>query len=322
MSTCLIVQPIHEAGLAALRAAGIEPRLARAAHMDAVALEIGDAEAVITRSAGLSAAAMDAAPRLRVVASHGVGVDAIAVEHATRLGIAVVNTPGANRDAVAEHAFALMLGVAKRLADADAATRAGDFGFKYRVPLGDVTGMRLGLVGFGGIARRVAEIARGGFRMEVSVLSATADPADIAAAGCRPAASLDALLADSDVVSLHRTLRPETRGMIGARELGLMKRSAILVNTARGGLVDEAALVQALQSGAIAGAGLDVYASEDMAPDHALLGCARALLTPHIAGSSEAALRRTAEEAAARIARVLAGEPDGLVNPEAWRRRR
>lgn len=322
MSLCLIVQPIHQAGVDRLRAAGIEPRMASGAEMDVVALEIADAEAVITRSAGLSANAMDAAPRLRVVVSHGVGVDSIAIAHATRLGIAVVNTPGANRDAVAEHTFALMLGLAKRLTDADAATRVDDFAFKFRADLSDISGKRLGLIGFGGIARRVAEIARAGFRMDVSVLSATADPGEILAAGCRPADSLYALLAESDIVSLHRTLRPESRGMIGRRELATMKPTALLVNTARGALIDEAALAAALTDGVIAGAGLDVFEHESLPPGHPLIGCPNTLLTPHSAGSSEDTLRHTAERAADRVIGFLAGEAADLINTDVWPQRR
>src|SRR5436190_4234958 len=124
---CLIVQPIHPIGLAQLKAAGLTPRLAMRADMATVAREIGDVTAVITRSAGLNATAMDCAPSLRVIGSHGVGVDAIAVDHATTLGIPVVNTPDANRVSVAEHTVALILGVAKRLIAADAATRRVDF---------------------------------------------------------------------------------------------------------------------------------------------------------------------------------------------------
>ena len=323
MSLCLIVQPIHDAGIQRLRAAGIEPRLASRPDMTTVGAEIAAATAVITRGAGLSAAAMERAPRLRVVISHGVGVDAIAVDCASKLGIAVANTPDANRDSVAEHTMALMLAVVKRVPAADAAARRVDFDFKYRASLRDLSGKVLGVVGYGGIGRRVAAMARAAFAMEVVVHSASADPAELYERSYRPAASLEALLEEADVVSLHRTLRPESDRLISGRELKRMKPTAILINTARGRLVDEAALVAALSRGELAGAGLDVYESEQMLPDHPLLSLSNVVLTPHSAGSSEEALRRTAEQAAEQVVRALAGgRPANLVNPEMWDRRR
>ena len=323
MSLCLVVQPIHSAGLERLRAAGIETRLASRADMETVCAEIVEANAVITRSAGLSAAAMDHAPRLRMVVSHGIGVDAIALDHAEVLGIAVANTPDANRDSVAEHTIALMLAVAKRVPAADAATRRADFDFKYHASLTDISGKVLGVVGYGGIGRRVAAIARAGFGMEVVVHSTSADPAELRACGYRSSGSLEVLLEEADFVTLHRTLRKETRRLISARELELMKPGAILINTARGRLVDEAALVAALSRGELGGAALDVYESEEMTLDHPLLSLPNVVLTPHSAGSSEEALLRTAEQAAERVMAALAGErPENLINPEMWKRRR
>lgn len=323
MSLCLVIQPIDGAGIRRLRAAGIEPRLASRPDMTTVGAEIAPAAAVITRSAGLSAAAMERAPRLRVVVSHGVGVDAIAVDRASKLGIAVANTPDANRDSVAEHTMALMLAVVKRLPAADTATRRVDFDFKYRASLRDLSAKILGVVGYGGIGRRVAAMAQAAFAMEVVVHSASADPTELYDRGYRRAASLEALLEEADVVTLHRTLRPEAHRLISGCELGRMKPTAVLINTARGGLVDEASLVAALSRGELAGAGLDVYESEQMPPDHPLLSLSNVVLTPHSAGSSEEALRRTAEQAAERVIRALAGErPANLVNSEVWGRRR
>jgi D-isomer specific 2-hydroxyacid dehydrogenase, catalytic domain len=145
MSTCLIVQPIHPVGEELLRAAGLTPRVASRADMATVAPQACEAISIITRSAGLSAQAMDAAPSLRVIGSHGVGVNAIAVEHATALGFPVVNTPDANRASVADHTIALMLAAAKRIVGADAATRRVDFDFKYRNALSDISGKVLGV---------------------------------------------------------------------------------------------------------------------------------------------------------------------------------
>ena len=319
---CLIVQPIHPAGVRRLHDAGLTPRLAASADMATVAHELGDATAVITRSAGLTAAAMDAAPRLRVIGSHGIGVDAIAVDRATALGIPVVNTPEGNRGAVAEHTIALMLGVVKRLVQADAATRAGNFEFKYKNPTTDISGKVLGLIGFGGIGRRVAKMAKQGFAMDVLILSDTTSRAEIEALGYRAAGSLDALLAEADIVSLHRISTPNSRRLIVERELALMKPTAVLINTARGALVDEAALAAALKGFKIAGAGLDVFESEHMASDHPLLTLPNVVLSPHCAGSSNEALERTAEELVERVLAVLRGIPMDVVNSEVWERRR
>ncbi len=319
---CLIVQPIHPEGDGLLRAAGLRPKLASRSDMATVAREIRDAVAVITRSAGLDAAAMDGAPSLRVIGSHGVGVNAIAVDHATALGIPVINTPEANRGSVAEHTIALMLAAAKRLVEADKAARAADFEFKYRTPLSEISGKVLGIVGFGGIGRRVAAMARSGFGMDVVVLSQSAGSDILRQLGYRPASSFDALLREADVLSLHVPLFSESRHLIGARELRLMKPTAILINTARGGLVDEAALVDALANGTIAGAGLDVFESEQMTSDHPLLRVRNVVLTPHIGGSTQEALRRTARQLVERIAAVLKGVPMDVVNPAVWERRR
>jgi D-3-phosphoglycerate dehydrogenase len=319
---CLIVQPIHPEGERLLREAGLVPRLASASDMVTVAREIVDATAVITRSAGLDPQAMDAARHLRVIGSHGVGVNAVAVDHATALGIPVVNTPEANRVAVAEHTVALMLAAAKNLVAAHEAGRQGDFDFKYRTALTEISGKVLGIVGFGGIGRKVAAIAKAGFGMQVLVLSQSADPGELRQLGYQLAADLDSLLRDSDFVSLHRPLMSTAGFLIGERELALMKPGSILINTARGALVDESALVAALTAKRIAGAALDVFQSEQMKPGHPLLAAPNAILTPHVAGSAEEALKRTAEQVVERVVSVLAGTPMDVVNPDVWERRR
>ena len=314
---CLIVQPIHTVADGLLRAAGFTPRLASKSDMATVASEIGNAAAVITRSAGLNREAMDAAPNLRAIGSHGVGVNAIDLAHATKLGIPVFNTPEANRTSVAEHTIALMLTVAKHVTRGDEATRRTDFDFKYRASLLDLSGKVLGIVGFGGIGRRVAAMAKTAFGMEVLVASRSAGSDELSRFGyC--SASLDELLARSDVVSLHLPLMAQSKHLIGSRELRLMKPTTILVNTARGSLIDEAALVEALKNGAIAGAGLDVFESEQMPHTHPLLSAPNTVLTPHIAGSTEGALRRTAEQLVERLFAIFHGSSIDVVNGQVW----
>ena len=320
---CLLVQPIHDAGLQQLRRAGMSVRLASRADMPAVAAEIGDAVAVITRNAGLDRAALDAAPRLRVVGNHGVGLDPVDVEHATRLGIPVVNTPGANAQSVAELAVALMLALLRQLPEADRATRQGQSGFRYRARLRELSGKRVGIVGFGDIGRRTARLLRFGFGVELRVYSRSATAAELASLEARRCDTLEQLARESEIVSLHTRLTPSTRGLVDEAFLAAMRPDALLINTARGPLVDEAALLRALSQRRIAGAGLDVYAPEDTAAGADLLELDNVILTPHIGGSTEEALERTALRVAEQVLDVLAGRrPEHLVNPGAWTRRR
>lgn len=323
MKECLLVQPIHDAGIRRLEEAGVAVRSASRPDMATVAAEIGDAVAVVTRNAGLDARAMDAAPRLRVVGNHGVGLDPVDVAHATRLGIPVVNTPGANASSVAELAIALMLALLKRLPQADRATRTGDGRFRYAARFRELSGKRVGIVGFGAIGRRTAEMLRGAFDADVLVWSRSAGDDDLARIGARRAPSLVQLARESDVVSLHLRLTPETRGLVDGAVLDAMKPDALLINTARGGLVETAALVAALAERRIGGAGMDVFAPEDVPLGDALLGLENAILTPHIGGSTEEALERTALTVAEQVLDVLAGRrPRHLVDPAAWERRR
>ncbi len=319
----LLVQPIDEAGVAALRERGADVRVASVPSMPVVAREIGDADAVVTRNAGLDAAAMEAAPRLRVIGVHGVGVDPVDVGRATALGIPVVNTPGTNARSVAEHALALALALARQLPAGDRAAREGRFDFKFHARLVELSGRTLGIVGAGTIGRLTARLARTGLGMRVLGWSPSGDARRLMRAGITPVADLDTLLAACDVVSLHVALTERTRGLLDARRLALMRPSAFLVNTARGGVVDEIALASALAEGRLAGAGLDVFRREPLPPDHPLLRAPNVVLSPHAAGSSEEALRRTALEVARLVLLVGAGRrPASLVNPEVWPRRR
>lgn len=324
MPDCFIIQPIHPAGIALLRQGGVTPRFATAHDPATVMREIGEAQGVITRNAGFRRPEIDAAPRLRVICNHGVGMNAIEVAHATTLGIPVVNTPTANGRSVAEHAIALMLALARRVVDADTAVRTEDWRLRYEARMEQMHGKVLGLVGFGAIGRMTGAIARLGFGMHLVVFSPGSEDAALAEAGAERAASLHALLAQADVVSLHRPLRPDTRHCLDAAALACMKPTALLVNTARAELIDGEALADALQEGRIAGAALDVFRVEPpRAVDDPLLTTPRTLLAPHIAGVTEDAMRETALQCAQQVLDVLAGRrPPHLVNPAAWEGRR
>lgn len=320
---CLLVQPIHSAGIELLRSGGLEVQQASSAAMDVVAREIGGASAAITRNAGLNRAAMEAASRLRILGNHGIGVDPVDVAYATEAGIPVIYTPYANVQSVAEHAVAQMLAVARRIRESDRAVRAGRFDYRYAREFHELSGKTLGIVGFGVIGRRTAEMAKAAFGMRVIVYSPKVDPADIAAAGMERVERLDDLLASADVVSLHQRLTPDTRGLFDYARLSRMKKGAILVNTGRGATVDADALIAVVSSGHLLGAAMDVFDHEPISADHPFTKVDGILLTPHTAGSTEEALERTAVETARQVLDVLAGQrPPHLVNPEVWDHRR
>ena len=259
-------------------------------------------------------------PGLKVVANCAVGFNNIDVDAATRHGVLVTNTPGVLSDTTADFAFALLMAAARHVAAGDAFTRRGDYhGWAIDMMLGqDVHHATLGVVGIGRIGRALARRARG-FDMRVIYADDVAplQPQEEAELGVRRV-TMDELLREADFVSLHVPLTPETHHLIGARELELMKPSAVLVNTSRGPVVDEAALAAALKSGQIFAAGLDVYENEPAVhPD--LLGLSNAVLAPHIASASFRTRSQMSELAAQNMLAGLRGErPPNLLNPEAW----
>ncbi len=260
-----------------------------------------------------------AATRLRVVSSVGTGVDHIDLAAATARGIPVCHTPGLNVDAVADHTFALMLAVARRLAEQGRLQRDGrSLEVHRRAVFGRaLAGSTLGLVGLGAIGAAVARRARG-FGMRVLYASRSRKP-DLEAELRLEWMALDDLLRQADVVSLHAALTPETRGLIGERELALMRPRAVLVNTARGPLVDTAALVAALGGGHLLGAGLDVTDPEPLPVGHPLFDVPNAVLTPHTGYASDRTLAAMTGTAVANLADGLAGRrPRYLANPAAW----
>ncbi|WP_374298287.1 hydroxyacid dehydrogenase [Paracoccus sp. (in: a-proteobacteria)] len=262
---------------------------------------------IISRMGRLDAPVFQAAPELRVISKHGVGVDNINVDLASRQGVPVLVATGANAVSVAEHAMALLFAVAKKIVPLDRGIREGRWekpGFQGR----ELAGSAMGLVAFGAIARQTARFARA-FGIRVSAFDPFCPDEVFAAEGVTRAADLDALFAQSDIVSLHSPLTPETRNLVDARRLALMRKDAIIVNTARGGLIDEDALLAALRDGRIAGAGLDTFAKEPPAPDHPFWADMRLVLTPHIGGVTTAANARVGVEAAQGIVDYLAGRP-------------
>jgi D-3-phosphoglycerate dehydrogenase len=320
---CLLVQPIHPDGIAVLEAAGIEARLASAADMATVEAEIALADAVITRNAGLSGAAMRAAPKLRVIGNHGTGLDPVDLDTARELGLPVIYTPQANVQSVAEHVIAQIMAVAKRIREADSATRRDNFDYRYTRDFIELSGKTLLIVGFGAIGKRTAEIAKAGFGMRILVHSPRADQTAITAAGFEAVADLDHALAEADIVSLHKRLDAGTRGMFGRERFAQMKPGAILVNTARGALVQTEPLIEAIEAGRLRGAATDVFEVEPPPSDHPLFGANGIVLSPHIAGATEEALVRTAVQTAEQVVAVIEGRrPPFLVDASIWEMRR
>lgn len=273
-----------------------------------------NADAILARTGRVTRRVIEAAPRLKIVARHGVGYDNVDVQACTERGIVVTTTGDANSEAVSEHTMGCLLAAARQIPLANAAVKRGIWD-RESVHGIELAGKTLGLVGLGRIGSRVAKHARG-FDMRVIAHDPYADP-EWARSLDVTLVDLEPLLREADFVSLHAPLMPETRHMIGAEQFALMKPSAILVNTSRGGLIDEAALCQALADRRIAGAALDVFAQEPLPADHPFMRLDNVICTPHVGGQTDEALVRMAVCAAECILRVLRGErPDYVVNPE------
>jgi D-3-phosphoglycerate dehydrogenase len=313
MPRVAVIGRVREEGLALLRARPeIEVELVEEADPRAIARAVAAADAVVLRTARLTPAMIEAAPNLRVVSRHGVGYDNVPLEvlNARRIPLAVAAS--SNRISVAEHTLFLMLALAKLGCVHDRAVREGNWRIRERFAAFELWGRRLLLLGFGRIGSEVARRAAA-FGMKVAVYDPLRATDELAAAGVEPVSDLAQALAEADVVSLHMPRTPGAPPVIGKAELARMKPSAILINTARGGLVDEGALVEALRSGRLAGAGLDVFAEEPPPADHPLFALDNVVLSPHSAGISHEATIRMAVESVQNALDVLDGRPDPAV---------
>lgn len=285
---------------------------------DVLLREVADCEGLLCVTADrIDAEVMDAAPNLRVISVHAVGVDNVDVQAATKRGIPVGNTPGVLVGATADLAFGLMLAVSRRIVEGAEMAKNGEWKTWYpKMLLGqDVYDMTLGVVGFGPIGQAMARRARG-FNMKILYNSRTRKPEAEAEIGAEYV-SLDELLERSDYVSLHVALTPETKHLINRERLQQMKRNAYLINTARGPVVDQDALIRALQEGIIAGAALDVTTPEPLPVDNPLFKMPNVVITPHIGSASFRARAGMAERAAVNLIACLNGEPlVTTVNPQ------
>lgn len=308
MPHVLVAGKIHESGVELLRAApGVTFDFVEDAGEASYLPFVGKADGIVIRTQPFTAATLAQAPRLRVLSRHGVGYDSVDAAALAARGVPLVVCGDVNSTSVAEQAMMLMLACAKRALRADRAVRDGGWSWRNGFEAGELGGKRLLVVGYGRAGRAVARMAAG-FGMEIRafdpILAARGWPEGSVA----PVASLIEGLGWADFVTLHA---PKTdRPVIGAAELAAMKRTAILVNTARGGVVDEAALVAALAEGRLAGAGLDVFAEEPPAPDNPLLAMDRVVLSPHIAGLTAECAERMAVASVQNVLDFFAGRLD------------
>lgn len=311
--TVYIVDPIHPAG--AERIAAAHDVITPAQGSDDP--RIGATTIIVVRTTDLPEALLARMPGLRLIVKHGAGVDNIPIPYATGRGVLVANTPGGNNStAVAEGAVTLMLAVLRRVREMDAVVRENRWDERWKTRLADLTDARVGLIGFGRIARYTARICGAGFGAEIAAFDPMLPADAIRAAGAEPM-DLPALLGWADVLSIHVPLTEGTRNLIGRDELAMMRGHAVLVNTARGGIIDEEALADALRENRIGGAGIDVFEHEPPRPDNPLFALPNIVLGPHVAGVTEASMKGMATACADVIDTVLAGErPATLLNPE------
>lgn len=305
--TVLVTAPaFDDAGLAMLVDAGCEVILLTGSRDEAEVRELlatRPVDAVVSRSLRLDAAAMRSCPTLKMISKFGVGVDNLDVDAATALGIPVTFTPGANAQAVAELAIGLMLAAARKVAWLDAQMKAGRW---TRVQDGyELAGRTLGLVGFGNVGRKVAPIGAAlGMDVVVHDPILTGPRDDVRVAG-----SLEEVLRAADVLSLHLPLTDTTHRLIADREIDLLPDGAILVNTARGPIVDQEALQRALRSGKLRAAALDTLQHEPIRPEDPIRAFDNVVLTPHVGGSTSAAVQAVAATAARNVLTMMRGEP-------------
>jgi D-3-phosphoglycerate dehydrogenase / 2-oxoglutarate reductase len=314
MPRILIIQPFHERGMALLQARDdIEFEIVDGKSEAELAAKIRDADAATIRTVPLPAAVIDQAERLKVVSRHGVGYDNVDVTALTRRGIPLAIAADANATAVAEHTLFFMLALAKQALRHDRAVRQNNWEIRNRFETVDLMGRRVLVLGYGRIGREVAKRCAA-FDMQVSVYDPYVQANVIEAGGYRSVPDFAAVLPESDILTVHMPLADESRHLIGAVELAALPAHALLINCARGGIIDEDALYEALTSGGIAGAGIDVFEQEPPPENHPLLGLDNVLLSPHTAGmSQEAAIRMAISTARNALAGIDGTLDAGMV---------
>ena len=310
MAKILITEQVHPIGPGLLEAAGHQVVYADR-DMDVIRREIVDADAVFVRIVPLSAELLSTAKNLKLISKHGVGLDPIDLDYCRKTGIPVTTTPNANSRSVAEHAAALMMTLAKKIIPVAEEYKKVGFIAKDFEPGMELAGKTLGLIGIGRIGTYFARMCRGGFDMRVLAY----DPyAPQVPEGIIQISDMNEVIRQADVLAIFCPLTPDTRGILDEEHINMMKPSAMFINCARGALVDEKALIRALQEGKIAAAGLDVTDPEPIEPDNPLLTMPNVIVTPHYAPSTKEAALRVSKMGCENILAVFAGrEPVGRV---------
>jgi len=315
----LLPQPIEEEAMKLLKEAGHEIILSPDTKSETVQPLMKGVQAVILRTGiKMTRELMSHADDLWVISRTGAGVDNVDVPAATERGILVTCVPGANTRTVAEHALALILALMKQIPLMDRAVRDDHFGIRFKNLPRDLSGKTLGLVGLGRIGSELARICHTAFGLRILAHDPYLTPESrLAFEEWVEFCDMERLFKESDIISLHIPFSPSTQKLIGARELGWMKLEAFLVNTSRGGILDETVLIQYLKEKKIAGAGLDVFAQEPPEKDNSLKELDNVILTPHTAALTRECVVRLAVEAVQATLDVFGGKkPDGIVNPE------
>jgi D-3-phosphoglycerate dehydrogenase len=319
----LLDNPIHPQAFALLeREVTVLPMYKASLPQLAQALAKANATIVSTRFP-ITEQEIRLGSRLEVIGRPGAGVDSVDIRAASEAGIPVVYTPAGPTESVAEHTLCFMLMLAKQMLKADAAVRQGDFPFRTRVKGSEIMGKTLGIIGGGHIGSRVAKICSSAFDMRVLLYDPYITPEQAQVCGGNLCAALDQIMTESDFVSIHTPLTSETHKLIGRHELAMMKRTAFLINTSRGPVVDEQALIAALREKRIAGAALDVFEQEPPDSDSPLFTLDNVALTPHMASFTDEGRYRMGVVVVQQVLDVLQGKrPQFLANPDVWERRR
>lgn len=310
----LIPQDITSDGKNYLSEKGYEIKMGTGITTEVLVKEVEDCDAILARTALYTAEVIKAGKKLKVIGRYGIGVDNIDIEACTERGIYVCNAPQSNNNSVAEHVLALMLALAKNIVKIDEEFKAGDFEIRNRLASHDLEGKTLGLLGLGRIGTLVAKKAALGFGMKVIGYDAFL-PADKVAPEIEFISDINRVYRESDFVSLHIPATKETKGSVGKAQFEMMKPSAYFINCARGEVVNEAELIEALRNKTIAGAGLDVFQQEPPEKDNPLLKMDNVIVSPHYAALTVESTNRMGLHAAIGIDEVLSGKkPTWLVN--------
>ena len=309
----LIPQDIAQEGKDFLLEQGYEIKMGSGTAEADLVRDVADCDGILLRTALVTRAVLEAGKNLKIVARHGAGYNNVDLEAASSLGIWVTNAPDSTTGSVAEFTIGAMIAAAKRMFLLSSSLKAGDFFYKNTHKGVDLTGRTLAILGFGRIGQAVARKAFYGFDMKILAYDPVVKPESLP--DYVTMADWDQAFAEADFLSLHMPLTRDNRGCVGAREFGRMKPTAFFINCARGELVDEAALVQAVKEERIAGAFTDVFCQEPPAPDNPLLALEHVSATPHMASNTVECMRLMAVQAASQIHKVLSGQqPDWPVN--------